>query len=86
MEFDIVIQYSTEEYLWLCFRHAVILAFKGEDVDAKVTSSGSEDYEWLTICDLCVAEREQKEKQDKFLKTMQMSNTATTNKHRDKND
>lgn len=61
MELNIRIRYSTESASWLCFRHAVQRAMKGEDVSTDVNNYDSEHYMGRTSCVDCEEEEEQPE-------------------------
>jgi len=62
MQIDVEVNYSTNDYHWLCFRHAVQEAMRGGNVMVEVT-----DY--IMLCSLCEAELEESaEKHEEWYK------------------
>ena len=53
MNLNLKIRFYTEDYSWLCFKHAAQEASKGEDVKTEVDDYGSENYLGTTWCLLC---------------------------------
>lgn len=47
-------QFSTENYSCLCFKHAVLLAFNGKDVEIEIDEFGGEGDMRSTLCQLCL--------------------------------
>ena len=53
MQLALEIRYYTEEYPWLCFRHAVEEANKGQSVKTEIDDFSRDSYLGPTECPLC---------------------------------
>ena len=53
MQIRLQIRYYTEDESWLCFRHAVLIALKGEVVSTSIDDYGSDYYLGVTYCTVC---------------------------------
>ena len=60
MKVILQIKYSSSTYLYLCFRHAVQEAMRGEDIETEIVDSGY--LETMTdSCHLCEMSEEERE-------------------------
>ncbi len=57
MEIKIQARFHTEEISWLCFRHAILRALSGEDVELELDDYDSEYYHGPRVCEDCKRER-----------------------------
>lgn len=53
MDIQVQIRFFTENNSWLCFRHAVVTAYRGGDVKTEIDDFSSEYYMGPTTCDYC---------------------------------
>lgn len=60
MSVSLKIRYFTDDYDWLCFKHAVELTNQGEEVHSTIEAY-SETYEGSTVCNLCYKDDEDEE-------------------------
>jgi hypothetical protein len=60
MSVNLKIRYFTDEYQWLCFKHAVELTNEGKEVHSTIEAYG-ETYSDSTVCELCYNEYEDEE-------------------------
>jgi len=56
MNINLQVRFYTEDYSWLCFRHAVQEASKGKDVKTEIDEYDVEYYGGPTFCLLCSQE------------------------------
>lgn len=64
---EIQIKFSSKTYSWLCFRHAVQEAMRGEDIKPEIDDWSSNYYMGTTFCILCSSElNESKEDMQKW--------------------
>lgn len=62
------IKYSSSTYSWLCFRHAVQEAMRGDDVKTEIVDSGYIE-EMTDSCSLCdMAEKKDEDSMDEWYK------------------
>jgi len=47
------VKFSSKDYSWLCFRHAVSEAQKGENIEVEIDDWYSGRYMGSTFCTLC---------------------------------
>ena len=57
MEVHFYIRYYTEDFPWLCFRHATILAIEGLTIETEIDDYRNEYSLLETVCPLCKGEK-----------------------------
>jgi hypothetical protein len=65
MDINLKIKFSTDTERWLCFRHAVQAALRGEDVKTEIDDFDSEYYCGSTWCAPCSDEAQATSKKKK---------------------
>ena len=58
MEVNVEVRLSTSDKRWLCFRHAVLAAMAGEEVEMSVDDYSSEYYCGPTYCEMCFGQED----------------------------
>jgi len=57
MEVHLAVRYYSEDFPWLCFRHAAILAIEGLSIETEIDDYRS-DYSLIErVCPLCEREK-----------------------------